>query len=107
MNFDTMRLDHVGIRVTDLAVAESFYGKLGFVRDPGEYSPDAKACGLVHPTGMRIHLIFNGEAADDGNVLLGRTAADADASKHAAVSCQRHAPTNRGVAPTGYRKKRE
>jgi len=70
MNFDTMRLDHVGIRVTDLAVAESFYGKLGFVRDPGEYSPDAKACGLVHPTGMRIHLIFNGEAADDGNVLL-------------------------------------
>jgi catechol 2,3-dioxygenase-like lactoylglutathione lyase family enzyme len=70
MTFETMRLDHVGIRVTDLAASEAFYAKLGFVRDPGEYAPAVKACGLVHPTGMRIHLIFNGEAATEGNVLL-------------------------------------
>lgn len=70
MTFETMRLDHVGIRVTDLALAEDFYAKLGFIRDPDEYAPQVKACGLVHPTGMRIHLIFNGEGADEGNVLL-------------------------------------
>lgn len=70
MHFDTLRLDHVGIRVTDLDVAEAFYAKLGFTRDPDEYSEKDKACGLVHPAGLRIHLIFNGEPADEGNVLL-------------------------------------
>lgn len=70
MPFDKLKLDHVGIRVTDLVIAEAFYGKLGFVRDPEEFSPAARACGLVHPTGLRIHLIYNGEAADEGNVLL-------------------------------------
>ena len=70
MNFDNLRLDHIGIRVTDLATAEAFYARLGFVRDPAEYAPAVRACGLVHPTGLRIHLIHNGEAASDGNVLL-------------------------------------
>jgi catechol 2,3-dioxygenase-like lactoylglutathione lyase family enzyme len=70
MPFDTLTFDHVGIRVTDLAVAEAFYGRLGFVRDPDEFSEAGKACGLVHPTGLRIHLIFNGEASAEGNVLL-------------------------------------
>jgi catechol 2,3-dioxygenase-like lactoylglutathione lyase family enzyme len=70
MRFNTLRLDHVGIRVSDLAIAEGFYAKLGFIRDPEEFAPQAKACGLVHPTGLRIHLIYNGEPADEGNVLL-------------------------------------
>lgn len=70
MRFDTLRLDHIGIRVTDLARAEAFYAKLGFVRDPEEYAPAVKASGLVHPAGLRIHLIFNGEPAAEGNVLL-------------------------------------
>lgn len=70
MRFDTLRLDHIGIRVTDLAVAEAFYAKFGFVRDPGEFAPQARACGLLHPLGLRIHLIYNGESANEGNVLL-------------------------------------
>lgn len=70
MNFDNLRLDHIGIRVTDLAIAEAFYAKLGFLRDPEEYAPAVKACGLVHPGGLRIHLIYNGETASEGNVLL-------------------------------------
>ena len=70
MQFSSLKLDHVGIRVTDLAKAEAFYGKLGFLRDPEEFSPEAQACGLVHPAGLRVHLIYNGEAAEDGNVLL-------------------------------------
>ncbi|WP_397473954.1 VOC family protein [Pusillimonas sp.] len=70
MQFDTLRLDHVGIRVTDLSAAEAFYAKLGFMRDPDEFSEKDKACGLVHPAGLRIHLIYNGEADSEGNVLL-------------------------------------
>ncbi len=70
MRFDTLRLDHIGIRVSDLAISEAFYAKLGFVRDPEEFAPQAKACGLLHPTGLRIHLIYNGKRADEGNVLL-------------------------------------
>lgn len=70
MNFTNLRLDHIGIRVTDLAMAEAFYARLGFQRDPEEFAPAARACGLKHPTGLRIHLIYNGEAAQAGNVLL-------------------------------------
>lgn len=70
MRFDRLHLDHIGIRVSDLAIAEAFYAKLGFVRDPEEYAPAVKACGLVHPAGLRIHLIFNGESAAEGNVLI-------------------------------------
>src|SRR5690606_16563489 len=70
MKFDTLKLDHFGIRVTDLAIAEAFYAKLGFTRDPAEFAPEAKACGLVHPAGLRIHLIYNGQSASEGNVLL-------------------------------------
>lgn len=70
MRFNTLRLDHIGIRVSDLGTAEAFYAKLGFDRDPDEFAPEAKACGLVHPTGLRIHLIYNGEPATEGNVLL-------------------------------------
>ncbi len=68
--FDTLTLDHVGIRVTDLAAAQSFYAKFGFRTDPEEFSAEGKACGLVHANGLRIHLIFNGEAAPEGNILL-------------------------------------
>ncbi|MGE8518830.1 MAG: VOC family protein [Alcaligenes faecalis] len=70
MNFNKLELDHIGIRVTDLDIAEAFYAKLGFLRDPDEFAPQAKACGLVHANGMRIHLIYNGLAAEEGNVLL-------------------------------------
>lgn len=70
MDFASLSLDHIGIRVTDLAIAEAFYARLGFVRDPGEFAPAVHACGLVHPAGMRIHLIYNGVCSGDGNVLI-------------------------------------
>ncbi|MGY2733180.1 VOC family protein [Sphingomonas sp. UYP23] len=70
MNFDSLHLDHVGLRVTDLDTAERFYARFGFSRDPDEFAPDVKACGLVHPSGLRLHLIYNGVAAEGGNVLL-------------------------------------
>ncbi|MBS1063667.1 VOC family protein [Gluconobacter wancherniae] len=70
MKFAHLSLDHVGIRVTDLAVSERFYAKFGFIRDPEEYAPAVKACGLHHPSGLRIHLIFNGVSDPAGNVLM-------------------------------------
>lgn len=68
--FDTLKFDHVGIRVTDLGVAEAFYAKLGFVMDPDEDQPQFRARGLVNSTGLRIHLIYNGVHPDGGNVLM-------------------------------------
>lgn len=68
--FTIERFDHVGLRVTDLAVAQHFYERLGFTADPGEESPRAKARGLVNENGVRIHLIYNGEADEIGNVLM-------------------------------------
>ncbi|MBS1086725.1 VOC family protein [Gluconobacter sphaericus] len=70
MNFAHLTFDHVGIRVTDLDVSERFYAKFGFIRDPEEFAPAVKACGLQHPSGLRIHLIFNGVPDPDGNVLM-------------------------------------
>ncbi|MBS1035935.1 MULTISPECIES: VOC family protein [Gluconobacter] len=70
MNFAHLTFDHVGIRVTDLDVSERFYAKFGFIRDPEEFAPAVKACGLHHPSGLRIHLIFNGVPDPAGNVLM-------------------------------------
>ena len=70
MNFAHLKLDHVGIRVTNLNVSERFYAKFGFIRDPEEFAPAVKACGLHHPSGLRIHLIFNGVPDLAGNVLM-------------------------------------
>lgn len=68
--FKITHFDHVGVRVTDLATAQAFYERLGFVADPGEESPCAKARGLVNAAGLRIHLIYNGQVPDGGNVLM-------------------------------------
>jgi catechol 2,3-dioxygenase-like lactoylglutathione lyase family enzyme len=68
--FTVERFDHVGLRVTDLSIAQTFYEELGFRADPGEESPNGKARGLVNDGGVRIHLIYNGIADDAGNVLM-------------------------------------
>ncbi len=70
MSFTIGLIDHVGIRVTDRAVAQRFYQKLGFVFDPAEDSPRGKSIGLVNSAGARINLIYNGIVADAGNVLM-------------------------------------
>ena len=70
MNFAHLTFDHVGIRVTDLDVSERFYAKFGFIRDPEEFAPAVRACGLKHSSGLRIHLIFNGVPDPQGNVLM-------------------------------------
>jgi catechol 2,3-dioxygenase-like lactoylglutathione lyase family enzyme len=68
--FRITQFDHVGLRVTDLEAAQQFYAKLGFLPDPGEESPTDKARGLVNSAGLRIHLIYNGNKHECGNVLM-------------------------------------
>lgn len=68
--FSITKFDHVGVRVTDISRAQAFYEKLGFVVDPSEESPNAKARGLVNQDGVRIHLIYNGKTREGGNVLM-------------------------------------
>ncbi|HEX6218449.1 MAG TPA: VOC family protein [Sphingomicrobium sp.] len=59
--------DHVGIRVTDRGRALSFYADLGFELDPA-CSTDSVA-EVVSSAGVRLNLIFNGEARPN-NILL-------------------------------------
>lgn len=69
--FSIERFDHVGLRVTDLEIAQCFYEKLGFRADPAEESPGGKARGVVNAHGVRIHLIYNGVRTQGGrNVLM-------------------------------------
>lgn len=68
--FSLSSFDHVGIRVTDIERAQKFYEGLGFVVDPDEESPRAKARGFVNAQGVRVHLIYNGVPAEGGNVLM-------------------------------------
>jgi lactoylglutathione lyase len=60
--------DHVGIRVTNAKDALAFYAKFGFAIDP-DYSNDQVA-EIVSPDGVRLNLIFNGEATPKRNNLL-------------------------------------
>ena len=64
------RINHVGIRVRDLAVSRSFYEKLGFAFIVGPVGPEPVAI-VEHPSGVNINLILN--ASDDAspeNVLM-------------------------------------
>ena len=68
--FHIERFDHIGIRVSDLRQAQTFYEKLGFRPDPQEESPKSRARELVNDHGIRIHLIYNAETSVEANVLM-------------------------------------
>ena len=70
MTFTLANIDHVGIRVTDRAVSQRFYERLGFVFDPDEDSPRGRSIGLVNDAGTRLNLIYNGHPPPDGNILM-------------------------------------
>ncbi|WP_295895636.1 VOC family protein [uncultured Vibrio sp.] len=63
------RINHLGIRVYDLAIARAFYQKLGFVFVVGPVGPEPVAI-LEHPSGIVINLILNAEQASTENVLM-------------------------------------
>lgn len=59
------RINHVGLRVRDLAQARAFYEKLGFEFIVGPVGPEPVAV-MEHPSGVNINFILNasGEASD-------------------------------------------
>jgi lactoylglutathione lyase len=67
MTVAVQAFDHVGIRVTDRDRALAFYAALGFCVDP-DFTND-RVAEIVSANGVRLNLIFNGEARRN-NVLL-------------------------------------
>lgn len=64
------RINHVGLRVRDLAVTRAFYEKLGFEFLVGPVGPEPVAI-MEHPSGVNINFILNASAdASDANLLM-------------------------------------
>jgi len=51
-------INHVGLRVRDLAIAREFYEKLGFIFLAGPVGPEPVAI-VEHPSGVNINFILN------------------------------------------------
>ena len=64
------RINHVGLRVRDLALARAFYEKLGFEFLGGPMGPEPVAI-VEHPSGVNINFILNASSdASSTNVLM-------------------------------------
>ena len=64
------RINHVGLRVRELAVARAFYEKLGFKFLGGPMGPEPVAI-VEHPSGVNINFILNASTdAPPTNVLM-------------------------------------
>ena len=64
------RINHVGLRVRDLALARAFYEKLGFEFLGGPIGPEPVAI-VEHPSGVNINFILNASPdASSSNVLM-------------------------------------
>jgi lactoylglutathione lyase len=64
------RINHLGLRVRDLAIARSFYEKLGFEFLGGPMGPEPVAI-VEHPSGVNINFILNASPdASPTNILM-------------------------------------
>ena len=64
------RINHVGLRVRDLAITRAFYERLGFVFLEGPVGPEPVAI-MEHPSGVNINFILNaGDDASEENILM-------------------------------------
>ena len=62
-------INHVGLRVTDLAVTRGFYEKLGFEFIVGPVGPEPVAI-MEHSSGVNINFILNAPPGKTLNVLM-------------------------------------
>jgi len=62
-------IDHVGIRVYELATSRAFYESLGFEFLAGPVGPEPVAI-MKHPSGVMINLILNAANKADKNQLM-------------------------------------
>jgi len=64
------RINHVGLRVRNLAIARAFYEKLGFEFLGGPMGPEPVAI-VEHPSGVNINFILNASpGASPTNLLM-------------------------------------
>jgi lactoylglutathione lyase len=63
------RVNHVGLRITNLAVAREFYEHLGFVFIIGPIGPEPVAI-MEHPSGVNINFILNASEGTKINMLM-------------------------------------
>ena len=62
-------INHVGIRVTGLESARTFYEQLGFEFIVGPIGPEPVAI-MQHPCGVNINFILNADSRIEGNILM-------------------------------------
>jgi lactoylglutathione lyase len=62
-------INHIGIRVTDLGIARSFYEQLGFEFLAGPIGPEPVAI-MEHPSGVNINFILNADSEITENILM-------------------------------------
>lgn len=72
------RINHVGIRVSNLQVTRDFYEKLGFEFIMGPVGPEPVAI-MEHPSGVNINFILNANSSSSVNQLMDIS------EKHAAI----------------------
>lgn len=63
------RINHVGLRVRDLAVTREFYEQLGFEFLVGPIGPEPVAI-MEHPSGVNINFILNASPESSPTNLL-------------------------------------
>ena len=66
---DITRINHVGLRVSDLTTTRGFYEKLGFAFIIGPVGPEPVAI-MEHPSGVNINFILNAPKGEKLNVLM-------------------------------------
>ena len=66
---DIKRINHVGLRVTDLEITRAFYESLGFEFLVGPVGPEPVAI-MEHPSGVNINFILNANDPTKLNRLM-------------------------------------
>ncbi|MEH6403668.1 MAG: VOC family protein [Sneathiella sp.] len=63
------RVNHIGLRVSDLETSREFYEQLGFVFIAGPLGPEPVAI-VEHPSGVNINFILNANQGKKNNILM-------------------------------------
>lgn len=63
------RINHVGIRVSDLQTTRDFYEQLGFRFLAGPVGPEPVAI-MEHPCGVNLNFILNASVQSGENILM-------------------------------------
>ena len=63
------RINHIGLRVSNLEITRTFYDKLGFEFIVGPIGPEPVAI-MEHSSGVNINFILNASASETLNILM-------------------------------------